>query len=70
MIEQAKFSYYSLVKAFEKQTKTIEEKGKQQIDAITNKNKRLQALTNKGDYKSIYKEIFDTLVKETFDGIK
>ena len=70
MIEQAKFAYYSLVKAFEKQRKTIEEKGKQQIDAITNKNKRLQALTNKGDYKSIYKEIFDTLVKETFDGIK
>ena len=70
MIEQAKFAYYSLVKAFEKQTKKIEEKGKQQIDAITNKNKRLQALTNKGDYKSIYKEIFDTLVKETFDGIK
>ena len=70
MIEQAKFSYYSLVKAFEKQTKTIEEKGKQQIDPITNKNKRLQVLTNKDDYKSIYKEIFDTLVKETFDGIK
>ena len=70
MIKQAKFAYYSLVKVFEKQTKTIEEKGKQQIDAITNKNKRLQALTNKGDYKSIYKEIFDTLVKETFDGIK
>ena len=70
MIEQAKFSYYSLVKAFEKQTKTIEEKGKQQIDPITNKNKRLQDLTNKDDYKSIYKEIFDTLVKETFDGIK
>ena len=70
MIEQAKFAYYSLVKAFEKQTKTIEEKGKQQIDPITNKNKRLQALTNKDDYKSIYKEIFDTLVKETFDGIK
>ena len=70
MIEQANFSYYSLVKAFEKQTKTIEEKGKQQIDPITNKNKRLQALTNKDDYKSIYKEIFDTLVKETFDGIK
>ena len=70
MIKQAKFAYYSLVKAFEKQTKTIEEKGKQQIDPITNKNKRLQALTNKDDYKSIYKEIFDTLVKETFDGIK
>ena len=70
MIEQAKFSYYSLVKAFEKQTKTIDKKGKQQIDPITNKNKRLQALTNKDDYKSIYKEIFDTLVKETFDGIK
>ena len=39
IIEQAKFTYSPLVKAFEKQTKTIEEQGRKQIDAITNKTK-------------------------------
>ena len=34
IIEQAKFTYYPLVKAFEKQTKTIEYQGKKQIKAI------------------------------------
>ena len=34
IIEQAKFTYSPLRKAFEKQTKTIEDKGKKQIDAI------------------------------------
>ena len=33
MIEQAKFTYSPLGKAFEKQTKTIEEQGKKQIQA-------------------------------------
>ena len=36
MIEQAKFAYSPLRKAFEKQTKTNEEQGKKQIDIITN----------------------------------
>ena len=36
IIEQAKFTYSPLRKAFEKQTKTIEEQGRKQIDAITN----------------------------------
>ena len=36
--EQAKFTYSSLSTAFEKQTKTIEQQGKKQIDAITNQN--------------------------------
>ena len=34
IIEQAKFTYSSLGKAFEKQTKTIEDQGKKQIDAL------------------------------------
>ena len=34
MIEQAKFTYSPLGKAFEKQTKTIEDQGKKQIDAL------------------------------------
>ena len=50
IIEQAKFTYSPLGKAFEKQIKTIEEQKKKQIDAITNQNERLTALTNKDDY--------------------
>ena len=41
-----------------------------QIDATTNKNEILETLINKDDHKSIYKEIFDKLVKEKFDRIK
>ena len=39
VIEQDKFTFSSLSKAFEKQIKTIEDQGKKQIDAITNKKK-------------------------------
>ena len=70
MIEQAKFTYTPLGKAFEKQTKTIEEQGKIQVDAITNQNERLAALTDKDDHEDNYKEIFEELVKEIFDEIK
>ena len=34
IIEQAKFTYSPLGKAFEKQTKTIKNQGKKQIDAL------------------------------------
>ena len=34
IIEQAKFTYSPLGKAFEKQIKTIEDKGQKQIDAL------------------------------------
>ena len=34
IIEQAKFTYSPLGKAFGKQTKTIEDQGKKQIDAL------------------------------------
>ena len=63
-MEQTKFAYSPLGKAFEKQTKTIEDQGKKQIDAITNQNERLEALTNKYDHKSIFKEIFDNQLKK------
>ena len=67
IIEQTKFTYSSILKAFEKQIKRIEEQGKKQIDAITNQNGRLEAFTTRNDHKSIYKEVFDKLVKEKFD---
>ena len=34
LIEKAKFTYCPLGKAFEKQTKTIEEQGKKQVEAL------------------------------------
>ena len=68
-IEKAKFAYSSFGKAFEKQAKTIEEQGRKQIDAITNKNKRLAALINKDYHKGNYQEIFEELIKERFDEI-
>ena len=36
MIEQPKFTYFPLGKAFEKQIKTIEDQGEKQIKAIQN----------------------------------
>ena len=41
MIEQAKFTYYPLGKAFEKQTKRIEDQGEKQIKAIEDNKKQL-----------------------------
>ena len=36
IIEQAKFTYSPLERAFEKQTKAIEDQGKKQVDALAN----------------------------------
>ena len=36
IIEQARFTYRPLGKAFEKQMKTIEDQGKKQVDALEN----------------------------------
>ena len=65
IIEQAKFTYSPLGKAFEKQTKTIEDQGEKQIKAIQD-NK--QQLLNDNDYKNklliskereIFKDIYN-----------
>ena len=61
-IIQAKFIYFPLGKVFEQRIK--------QIGSIANQNKRLAALTNKGNHKDICKEIFEKLVKEKFKEIK
>ena len=67
-IEQAKFTYSPLGKAFEKQAKTIEEQGETQMDVVTNQSKKLEALTIKdGDHKD--KEMCHELVKKRFDKI-
>ena len=41
VIEQAKFTYSPLVKAFEKQIKTIENQGEKQIKALQEHGKQL-----------------------------
>ena len=66
IIEKAKFTYSPLGKAFEKQTKTIEDLGEKQIKAIQNKgfNKSIEKAKFDADYdlailrqKEIYKEL-------------
>ena len=70
-IEQAKLTYSPLGKAFEKQRqKQLKSKKKKQVDAISNQNKRLEALANKDDCKTIYREIFDKAVKKRHYEIK
>ena len=44
IIEQAKFTYSPLGKAFEKQTKTIEDKGKKQVEALNTLKSKSQLL--------------------------
>ena len=72
IIEQAKFTYYPLGKAFEKQTKTIEDQGEKQIKAIQD-NKR--QLINDNDYKdklliSKEREIFKDIYNKRPDKIE
>ena len=52
IIEQAKFTYSPLGKAFEKQIKTIEDQGKKQVDALENLKPKEQtkAITYKSDH--------------------
>ena len=65
IIEQAKFTYSPLGEAFEKQTKTIEDKREKQIKAIQDNRKQL---INDDDYKNklltskrreIFKDIYN-----------
>ena len=71
IIEQAKFAYSSLGKAFEKQTKTIEDRGEKQIKAIQDNRKQL---INDDDYKnklliSKEREIFKDIYNKKLDKI-
>ena len=72
IIEQAKFEYSPLVKAFEKQVKTIEDQGEKQIKAIQDNRKQL---ISNDDYKnklliSKEREIFKDIYNKRLDKIK
>ena len=72
IIEQAKFTYSPLGKAFEKQTKIIEDKGEKQIKAIQDNRKQL---ISDDDYKnklliSKEREIFKDIYNKRLDKLE
>ena len=71
IIEQTKFTYSPLGKAFEKQIKTIEDQGEKQIDALN--DLKPKAITYKSDddidKTSINKEIYNEILEERIDEI-
>ena len=73
IINQAKFTYYPLGKAFEKQIKTIEDQWKKQVKALEDLKLKEQtkAIEGKSDDKlSIQKEKYDRLLSERVDEIR
>ena len=75
IIEQAKFTYSPLGKAFEKQIKTIEDQGKKQVKTIQDKQLVNIDNNNNYDYKdklllSKEREIFKDIYNKRFDKIE
>ena len=66
IIEQAKFTYSPLGKAFEKQIKTIEDHGKKQASKLL-KPKAIESGSN--NKSTITKEIYDDILEERTDEI-
>ena len=74
MIQQAKFTYSPLGKAFEKQIKTIEDQGEKQIKAIQNQGqvetiKKYTFDDEDSPLTSEQKKIFNKLVDERLNEI-
>ena len=75
IIEQAKFSYSPLGKAFEKQTETIEDQGEKQIKAIQDNKEQSVNINNDDAYKnklllSKEREIFKDVYNKRLDKIE
>ena len=66
IIEQAKFTYSSLGKAFEKQIKTIEDQGQKQIDALESLKLKEQTkpMENKSNNQSKAKVVFNDFINK------
>ena len=74
IIEQARFTYFPLGKAFEKQIKTIEDQGEKQIKAIQDQGqvktiKKYDYDAEDTPFISKQKEIFNELVDERLEKI-
>ena len=75
IIEQAKFTYSPLGKAFEKKAKTIEDQEKKQVDPLESlKPKELKAIKHDkfvdNEKSLIYKEIFEEISNERISEIR
>ena len=76
IIEQAKFTYSPLGKAFEKQIKAIEDQGQKQVDALKNLKEQTKQLVNVKDYDdedkllSKEREIFSNSYSKRLDKIE
>ena len=72
-MEQAKFAYSPLGKAFEKQTKAIKDQGENQIKPIQDNIEQLVNINNDDDYKnkllllSKEREIFKNIYNKRTD---
>ena len=66
IIEQAKFTYSPLGKAFEKQIKTIEDQGKKQVDALENlkPKEETKPIEDKSNNQSKATIIFNDLINK------
>ena len=66
IIEQARFTYSPLGKAFEKQTKIIEDQGKKQVDALKNlkPKEETKPIENKSNNQSKATIIFNDLINK------
>ena len=69
VIEQAKFTYSHLGKAFEKQTKTIEDQGEKQVKATQNQGQIKTIESNEGADNESHKT-FDELLHKRISEIK
>ena len=72
IIEQTKFTYYPLGKAFDKQIKTIEDQGKKQVDALKNLKpvERSRAITYDDESVEQKQETYNKLFDENLDEIQ
>ena len=64
MMEQAMFTYSPWGKALEKQTKTIKDQRRKEIDAIMNQNKRQAGLNNNNGKNLSHKKIIKSFFKD------
>ena len=69
IIEQAKFTFSPLEKAFEKQIKTIKDQGEKQVEALKNLKpkkyrKAIEGKSNNKNNQSIAANIFNDLIKK------
>ena len=67
IIEQAKFTYSTLGKAFLKQIKTIENQGEKQVEAL--KDLKLKKQTKAIENESISKDIYNKILEKRTDEI-